>query len=52
MCVCVCVCVASFKTVRVSATFGSRFIVLSYRTHQYKHLEENNMPLAALFTEI
>ena len=24
-----------------------RFIVISYRTHQYEHLEERIMPLAA-----
>ena len=34
------------KTVRLSATF------LSYRTHQYEHLEEEIMSLAPLFTEI
>ena len=31
-----------YKTVRLSATFDFRFIVLSYRTHQYEHLEEKN----------
>ena len=41
-----------YKTVRLSATFGLRFIVLSYRTCQYQHLEGKLMPLAPLFTEI
>ena len=40
-----------YKRVRFLATFGLRFTVLSYRTHEYEHLEEN-MPLAPLFTEI
>ena len=41
-----------YKSVRLSATFGSHFIVLSYRTHQYEHLEGNIMSLAPLFTEL
>ena len=41
-----------YKTVRLSATFDFPFIVLSYRTHQYEHLEDKNMDIAPLFTEI
>ena len=41
-----------YKRVCLSATFGSRFIVLSFRTHQYEHLEEKTMSLAPLFTDI
>ena len=40
-----------YKTVRLSATFDMRFIVLSYITHQYEQLEEQIMPLAPLFTK-
>ena len=40
------------KTDHLSATFGLRFIVLSYRTHEYEHLKEKSLPLAPLFTEI
>ena len=29
-----------------------RCIVLSYRTHQYEHLEGKMMPQVALFTEL
>ena len=36
----------------ISAIFGLRFIVLSYRTCQYQHLEGKIMPLAPLFIEI
>ena len=34
------ICEPPYKTVRVLSTFGLRFIVLSYRTHQYEHFEE------------
>ena len=38
--------------VRLSATFGLRFIILSYRTHTYEHLEEKIMSLVPLFNHI
>ena len=44
--------VASLRNVRLSATFGLRFIVLSYRAHQYEHLVETIIYLAPLSTEI
>ena len=33
-----------YKTGRLSATFGLRFIIISYRTHTYEHLEEKICP--------
>ena len=42
----------SYKTVRLSESLGSRFIVLSHRTLQCEHLEEENMSLALLFNEM
>ena len=33
-----------YKTVRLLATFGLRLIDISYRTHQYEHLEEKVCP--------
>ena len=41
-----------YKRVRLSATFGSRFIVLFYITLQHEHLEEENIPLVPLLNEI
>ena len=41
-----------YQSVRLSATFGSRFIVLFYITLQHEHLEEENIPLAPLLNEI
>ena len=41
-----------YKRVRFWATFGLCIIIISYRTHQYEHIEENNMSIAPLITEI
>ena len=46
------ICEASFQKVCLLAIFGSRFIVQSYRTHRYEHLEQKYLTSPIIYQDM